>query len=270
MKILFCGDIVGRSGRDALQKHLPFLREKLRPDVVIVNGENAAAGFGISPKLCGEIHGLGVDLITLGNHAWDQDVIIPYLDQDKRIVRPLNFPAGTPGRGALVHTTTSGKKVLLINAMGRIFMEALDNPFLALEQALKFQTLGKNIDAIVVDFHGEATSEKNAMGHFLDGQVSLVAGTHAHIPTADQRILPKGTAFITDVGMTGDYDSIIGMQKETVMGRMLNKVPRPRMKPAEGEATLCGIFVETDGETGLAKTIHPIRLGGILAPMMPA
>jgi len=264
MKLLFLGDIVGRSGRDAVEKYLPDLNRDLGLDFVIVNGENAAAGFGITQKICNRFFEIGVDVITTGNHAWDQKETAGFIDSEKRLLRPLNFPKGTPGLGANLYQTTAGKKILVMNAMGRVFMDALDDPFAAVESELSRYNLGASVDAIIVDFHGEATSEKMAMGHFVDGRASFVVGTHSHVPTADAQILPKGTAYQTDAGMCGDYNSVIGMQKEEPLRRFTRKISGGRFAPADGEATLCGVLVKTDDKTGLALEVEPLRLGGRL------
>jgi metallophosphoesterase (TIGR00282 family) len=267
MKILFCGDIVGRSGRDAVQEHLPSICKSLDIDFVIMNAENAAHGFGLTKTICQGFYDTGVDVITTGNHVWDQKEIIGYIDHDKRLLRPLNYPDTAPGRGYTVIPNSKGKNVLVINAMGRLFMDPLDDPFAAVDAVLKKYPLGSSgIGAIVVDFHGEATSEKMCMGHFCDGRVSLVVGSHTHIPTSDAQILPGGTAYQTDAGMCGDYNSVVGMEKTAPLLRFTRKVPTERMKPAQGPGTLCGVFVETDDATGLARSIHPIRIGGRLIP----
>jgi hypothetical protein len=268
MRVLFCGDVLGRSGRDALAAYLPDLRRRLSLDFVIVNGENAAHGFGITPKICEEFFALGVDVITLGNHTWDQREIIPFLDSEPRLIRPRNYPPATPGRGAGIYTAPRGRKVLVIQVMCRLFMEPLDDPFAALEAELARHPLG-TVHAIVVDVHGEATSEKMALGHFADGRTSLVVGSHSHIPTADAQILPHGTAYLTDAGMCGDYDSVIGMKKDTAIARFTRKVPGDRLSPAEGPGTLCGLFVDTDDATGLARQVAMVRLGGRLAESVP-
>ncbi len=269
MRILFCGDIVGRSGRQALQDHLGLLRRRLALDFVIVNGENAAHGFGITEAICKEIYGFGADVITTGNHAWDQREIVSYIDGDSRLLRPLNYQAGTPGQGAGVYTTPQGKRVLVANVMCRLFMELLDDPFAAAEAILAQHSLGRTVDAVVIDVHGEATSEKMAFGHSFDGRASLVVGTHTHVPTADEQILPGGTAYQTDAGMCGDYDSVIGMRKHTAIARFRKKIVNERLHPADGEATLCALFVETDDRTGLATHVEPVRIGGRLRPHMP-
>jgi 2',3'-cyclic-nucleotide 2'-phosphodiesterase len=268
MRFLLCGDIVGRPGRSVVVEQMSRLRRDLALDFVVANGENAAHGFGITDKICAELYAGGVDVITTGNHVWDRREIIPYIGGDPRLLRPINFPPGTPGQGCGVFALADGRKVLVVNAMARLFMDAIDDPFAGLDKLLGDHPLGR-VDAIIVDFHGEATSEKMAMGHFLDGRVSAVVGTHSHVPTADAQILPKGTAYISDAGMCGDYDSVIGMQKDTAVARFVHKMPGERLQVAEGEATLCGAFVETDDATGLARRIAPLRLGGRLEPRWP-
>ncbi len=264
MRILFCGDIVGRAGRDVAIEHIPRLRRDLKLDLVIVNGENAAAGFGLTAKIALRLHEAGVDVITTGNHVWDQREIVDHLAHDHRVLRPINFPRATPGRGANVYGLADGRAVLVVNVMLRLYMDPLDDPFAAVEAVLTEKRLGRDVAAIVIDHHGEATSEKMAMGHFCDGRASLVVGTHTHVPTADAQILPGGTAFMSDAGMCGDYDSVIGMKKEPAVARFVNKMPGERLSPAMSPATLCGVFVETDDTTGLARRIAPIRLGGRL------
>lgn len=265
MRILYLGDLVGRSGREAAIEALPALREELAADFVIVNGENAAAGFGITPKICDQLYDAGCDVIVLGNHAWDARDILGHINQESRLLRPLNYPEGTPGKGAGVYEDRRGRRILIVQVMGRIFMDPLDDPFLAVEKALASYRLGGGIDCIFVDIHGEATSEKMAMGHFLDGRVSGVFGTHTHVPTADAQILPGGTAYMTDVGMCGDYNSVIGMDKEEPIRRFTRKIPGGRFTPANGVATVCGVVLETDDATGLAKSIEPVRRGGRLS-----
>jgi metallophosphoesterase (TIGR00282 family) len=268
MRFLLCGDIVGRAGREVVIAHLPRLRRELGLDFVIANGENAAHGFGITDTICAELYAAGVDVITTGNHVWDRREIIGYIGGDPRLLRPINFPPGTPGRGHAVLALPGGRKLLVINAMARLFMDAIDDPFTGVDRLLAEHPLGA-VDAILVDFHGEATSEKMSMGHFCDGRVSAVIGTHSHVPTADCQILPGGTAYMTDAGMCGDYDSVIGMQKEAAVARFVRKMPGERLQVAEGEGTLCAAFVETDDATGLARRIAPLRLGGRLQPHWP-
>jgi metallophosphoesterase (TIGR00282 family) len=267
---LFCGDAVGRSGREAVLDNLPRLKQELAPEFIVVNGENAAHGFGITEKICEEMFEAGVDVITGGNHIWDKADIIPYMEQEPRLLRPVNYSVGTPGRGFGEFTAPGGRKVKVINVQTRLFMELTDDPFAALDAALPpGPPKGNGFDAIIVDVHGEATSEKMALGHISDGRASLVAGTHTHVPTADAYILEKGTGYMTDIGMCGDYDSVIGMKKESALARFRRKATADRLSPADGEGTLCAAFVETDDESGLATRISPIRLGGRLQERMP-
>ena len=270
MRILFVGDIVGRSGRKVLVDRLPALIADWSLDCVIANGENAAGGFGITEAIYRELMDAGLDAMTLGNHAWDQREALVFIERAPQLVRPINFPPGTPGRGAALIETRAGARVLVINAMGRLFMDPLDDPFAAVERELAACPLKRAVDAIVIDIHAEATSEKQAMGHFADGRCTLVVGTHTHAPTADHQILPGGTAFISDVGMTGDYDSVIGMTKEEPITRFLRKISSSRLEPATGSATLCAIAVETDDATGLASKVAVVRLGGRLEEARPA
>jgi len=271
LRILFLGDVVGRSGRDALTAQLPGLRERLRLDLVVVNGENASHGFGLAPDMARGFLAAGADVVTLGNHAWDRREIIPYLETEKRVIRPINFPPGTPGQGACLAELPGGRRALVVNVMGRLFMDPLDDPFRAVQAELAKHRLGATgtIQATIIDVHAEASSEKAAFGHSFDGMASLVIGTHTHVPSADHQILPGGTAFMTDAGMCGDYDSIIGMQKGPAALRFWRKLPGERLAPAEGEATLCGLFVETEDATGLARRAEPLRLGGRLSQAMP-
>ena len=270
MRILFCGDLVGRSGRDVVVEHLPRLRDEWKLDFVVVNGENAAHGFGITEKICESLFRAGADCITGGNHSWDKPDIAPYMDADRRMLRPINFPDGTPGRGAAEFTTNNGAKVKVINVMCRLFMELLDDPFKAVEQELPLAAPKPGgYAAVIVDIHGEATSEKMAMGHLADGKASLVVGSHTHVPTGDAHILEHGTGYQTDAGMCGDYNSVIGMEKTGSLQRFRRRFPSPRLSPAEGEGTLCGTFLETDDATGLAKAISPVRIGGRLQAQLP-
>lgn len=258
MKIIYCGDVVGRSGREAVLKNLPIIKSEYKPDVFIVNAENAAHGFGITPGICRDFFAAGVDAIVTGNHVWNQKDIVPYLNECRRIIRPLNFPDGTAGRGFCEIELLNGKKIIIAQVMGRVFMEALDCPVQAIDELLKTYCLGANVAAIFVDIHAEATAEKLALGYYLDGKVSVVAGTHTHVPTADARILPQGTAYITDVGMCGDYNSVLGFEPEAPISRLCRKYPSDRLIPAKGNGTLYGIYVETDNSTGLAKQIEQI------------
>jgi metallophosphoesterase (TIGR00282 family) len=271
LRILFLGDVVGRSGRDALVEKLPGLRRDLGAELVVVNGENASHGFGLAPEMARAFLAAGADAITLGNHAWDRKELIAYIDQEPRVVRPLNFPPGTPGKGSVVVEVSGGRKALVINVMGRLFMEPLDDPFRGVQAELAKHRMGATgtVQAVVLDVHAEASSEKYAMGHSFDGAVSLVVGTHTHVPTGDHQILPGGTAYQTDAGMCGDYDSVIGMQKGPAALRFWRKLPGEKLSPAEGEATLCGLVVDTDDQTGLALRVQPLRLGGRLAQAFP-
>ena len=268
MRLLFVGDVVGRSGRAAVLQHVPLLRQRWRLDFVIVNGENAAGGFGITEGIVQEFLAVGVDAVTLGNHAFDQREALVFIDRQPRLIRPANYPAGTPGRGAAVVENGAGARLLIVNVLGRIFMEALDDPFAALERELASFPLGEACDAVVVDVHAEATSEKWALAHYLDGRASAIIGTHTHAPSADHRILSGGAAFITDVGMTGDYDSVIGMDKDEPLRRFTKRIPSGRFEPAQGPATLCAVAVEI-ASTGLAKAIAPVRIGGLLDAAAP-
>ncbi len=270
MRILFIGDVVGRTGRNAVVERLPGLIRDWSLDFVIVNGENAAGGFGITEAIYQDLIDAGADAVTLGNHAWNQKEALVFIERAPRLVRPLNFPKRTPGRGAALIESRAGKRVLVINAMGRIFMEPLNDPFAAIDRELEACPLREAADAVIIDFHAEASSEKQAMGHFCDGRSSLVVGTHTHIPTSDYRVLSGGTAYMTDAGMTGDYDSVIGMQKEEPLQRFLTGIPSSRFEPATGPATLSGVALETDDATGLALRIAPVRVGGRLEPAVPA
>jgi 2',3'-cyclic-nucleotide 2'-phosphodiesterase len=268
MRLLFVGDVVGRSGRAVVNSQLPVLRDKWRLDFVVVNGENAAGGFGITEAICQELIDSGADAVTLGNHSFDQREALVYIERQPRLIRPANYPPGTPGRGANLLETKDGGRVLVVNMMGRVFMDQLDDPFARIDQELAACPLVVGCDAAIVDFHAEATSEKQSFGLFVDGRASLVAGTHTHTPSADCRILPDGTGFITDAGMSGDYDSVIGMDKEEPLRRFTRRIPSSRFEPANGPATLCGVAVET-GEDGRASKIAPVRIGGILSEAAP-
>ena len=271
MRLAFFGDVVGRSGREGLTRHLPNLRRRLGLEFVIVNAENAAAGFGITEATARELFDAGADCLTLGNHSWDQKEALTYIVREPRLIRPLNYPAMShaPGRGAQLFETDSGRRVLVINLLGRVHMDALDDHFSRVDRELESCPLGEAADAIIVDMHAEATSEKMAMGHFCDGRASLVVGTHTHVPTADCQILNGGTAYQTDAGACADYDSVIGNQKEEPLRRFTTRISGGRYKPAEGPATVCGVYVETDDVTGLAKRVEPIRVGGRLMATVP-
>lgn len=270
MKILFVGDVVGRAGRSVLLVQLPELRAKLGLDAVVVNGENAAGGYGITAAIANDFFAAGADVITMGNHVWDQKELIGHIDREPRIIRPLNLPPGTPGRGVAEVRTARGQRVLVMQVLGRLFMGLVDDPFRALETELRRHVLGGSAQAIIVDVHAEATSEKMALGHVLDGRVSLIVGTHTHIPTADARILAGGSGYITDAGMTGDYDSVIGMNKQGSVQRWQTSLPGQKLQPALGEAMLCAVYLETDDRTGLARRIEPLRVGRGLAATLPA
>ena len=259
MRILFIGDVVGRSGRAIVNERLPGLIADWKLDLVAVNGENAAGGFGITESIYNELIDAGADAITLGNHAWDQREALVFIERAPRLIRPVNYPNGTPGRGAALVDTKNGKHALVINAMGRIFMDAMDDPFAAVERELAACPLKSGADAIILDMHCEATSEKQSMGYFVDGRMSLVVGTHTHSPTADHRIMKGGTAFVSDVGMT----------KDEPLNRFLRKLPGSKFEPANGPATLCGLAVETDDATGFAAKVGAVRLGGVLEEARP-
>ena len=248
---------------------LPALRERYKCDFVIVNGENAAGGFGITEAIYNELIDAGADVITTGNHVWDQRETLVYIERADRLLRPLNYPKGTPGRGAGMFKARSGADVLVLNAMGRVFMADLDCPFQAVERELAAAPLGVAADAVFLDFHAEATSEKQAMGYFADGRASCVVGTHTHTPTADERILPGGTAYMSDAGMCGDYNSVLGMGVEVPVSRFVSRIPSGRLEPSAGPATICGLAVDVDDGTGLAARVAPLRMGGVLSPAEP-
>jgi metallophosphoesterase (TIGR00282 family) len=268
LRLLFIGDIMGRSGRAAALAYLTRLREAWSLDFVIINGENAAGGFGITEGICDELLQAGADCITLGNHAFDQREALVFIERQPRLLRPVNYPPGTPGRGANLYTAARGQQILVVSVQGRVFMEALDDPFAAIEREISACPLGIGCDSLIIDVHAEASSEKMAMAHFVDGRASLVVGTHSHVPTADCQVLPHGAGYITDVGMTGDYDSVIGMDKEEPIRRFTRRTPGARFEPAQGEATLCGVALEI-GADGLAQKIAPVRLGGRLSQAWP-
>jgi metallophosphoesterase (TIGR00282 family) len=269
MRLLYCGDVVGRSGRQAVLDNVPALRQRLGLDFVVVNGENSAHGFGITQKICEEFFASGIDVITLGNHAWDQREILSYIDQEPRLLRPANLPKKTPGRSSGVFPAPRGRKVLVVQVIGRLFMEPMDCPFMAFDAELERHRLGASVDAAILDIHADATSEKMGLGQYSDRRVSLAVGSHSHIPTADAQILPGGTAYQTDAGMCGDYDSVIGMRKEAAIYRFTRKLPGDKLGPADGEGTLCAVFVETDDATGLARRVSAVRIGPRLANLVP-
>ncbi len=269
MRLLFLGDVVGRPGRNAVINQLPGLIAKHRFDFVVVNGENAAGGFGITEDILRDLLAAGADCVTTGNHVWDQREALTFADRHERFLRPVNYPVGTPGRGANVLTAKNGARVLVVNVMGLLFMNPLDDPFQAVSRELSACAIGSGCDAAVIDFHAEASSEKQTMGFFLDGRASLVIGTHTHVPTADWKILSGGTAYMTDVGMCGDYDLVIGMEKDEPLRRSTTKIPSGRLEPGSGPAALSGLAVEIDDRTGLARRVAPLRMGPGLPPAEP-
>jgi metallophosphoesterase (TIGR00282 family) len=266
MRLLFIGDIVGKAGRRVVMDTLPALRQRWALDCVVINAENSAGGFGITETILEDLLDAGADAVTLGNHAFDQREALVFINRQPRLVRPLNFPKGTPGRGAALVRLKNGADVLVINAMGRVFMTELDCPFRAIDNELTACALKQGADAILIDFHAEATSEKQALGLFVDGRASVVVGTHTHTPTSDERVLPAGTAYMSDAGMTGDYNSVLGMDSEEPLNRFLTRIPRERFEPSTGPGTLSGLAVEIDDKTGLAIWARGVRIGGVLAP----
>jgi len=271
MRLLFLGDMVGRSGRTAVWDRLPGLISDFRIDFAIVNGENAAGGFGITEEIYRETIAAGADVVTTGNHVWDQREALEFAPRADRFLRPANYPRGTPGRGSGMYQARNGARVCVANIMGRVFMQPeLDDPFPAVEAVIAAAPLGEQADAVVIDFHAEATSEKMCFAHFVDGRASFVVGTHTHQPTADHQILNGGTAYISDAGMCGDYDSSLGMDKEEPLNRFLSKVPKSRFEAAGGPATICGVGVEISDSSGLAEKIAPLRLGPRLEETVPA
>ncbi len=270
MRILFLGDMVGRTGRTIVFDQLPGLISDYKLDFVIVNGENAAAGFGITEAIYRATIDAGADVVTTGNHVWDQKEALGLAAREDRFLRPANFPSGTPGHGMGVYEARNGARVMVSNIMGRVFMAPdLDDPFACGSSQLEAGALGSDFDAVIFDFHAEATSEKMCFGHFVDGKASLVVGTHTHTPTADHQILENGTGYLSDAGMCGDYNSSLGMDKEEPLNRFLTKITKGRFEPAEGPATLCGVCVETSDRTGLAEKIAPLRKGPHLSETMP-
>lgn len=270
MRILFLGDVMGRAGRTAIGERLRDLREAWRIDFVVVNGENATNGAGLSPDHATFLLDAGADVLTLGDHAFDQKEMLRFVETEPRVIRPLNYSKAAPGKGARVFEARGGKRILVAQVLGQVFMKRpFDDPFSALEPALKSAPLGGAVQATLVDMHCEATSEKMAMGHFCDGRASMVVGTHTHVPTADAMILPGGCAYLSDAGMCGDYDSVIGMDKAEPLRRFVTGMPKARFSPAAGPATLCGLFVETDDATGRAVEVATVRDGGRLAQAAP-
>jgi 2',3'-cyclic-nucleotide 2'-phosphodiesterase len=259
MNLLFLGDVNGRAGRNLVREHLDRLVDRHAIDYTVANVENAADGFGITPALAAELEGLGLHVMTSGNHIWDKTEVLPYVEEHRNLLRPHNYPPGAPGTGLHVGSTASGVPVAVINLMGRVFMNPLDCPFRTADRLL--QEISGRCRVILVDFHAEATSEKAAMGWHLDGRVSAVIGTHTHVQTADERVLPAGTAFITDVGMTGARDSVIGIEKELALRRFLQQMP-VRFACARKNPRLCGVVVEVDETTGRARGIQRLDLPG--------
>jgi metallophosphoesterase (TIGR00282 family) len=270
MKILFLGDVMGRAGRQAVSERLPGLREDWNLDFVVVNGENATNGAGLSEAHAKLLFEAGADVVTLGDHAFDQKEMLSYCERETRIIRPLNFAKDAPGRGARVFEDRRGRRVLIAQILGNVFMKrAFEDPFGTIDRALQPFNLGGAVQATLVDVHCEATSEKMAMGHFLDGRASLVVGTHTHVPTGDAMILPGGTAYLTDAGMCGDYHSVIGMEKTEPLRRFVTGMVKGRFAPANESATLSGVYVETDDATGKATRVEMVRQGGKLREAAP-
>ncbi len=271
MRLAFFGDVVGRAGRAAVSEHLPKLKADLKLDFVIVNGENAAGGFGITASTAQDLFDAGADCITLGNHSWDQAEALVYIERETRLLRPFNYPQSLniPGRGAQLFTTPKGQRVFVIQIHGSAFMESLDDPIQGVQRALEEAPLRQVADAVIVEMHAEATAEKYIMGHYCDGRATAVVGAHTHVPTADAQILPGGTAYLTDAGMCGDYDSVIGMKKGPLVQRAATRLPVERKAPAEGPATMCGVYIESDDTTGLATRVEMIRVGGRLKQAIP-
>jgi metallophosphoesterase (TIGR00282 family) len=271
MKILFLGDVMGRRGRAAVAREIPRLRAAWKLDFVVVNGENATGGMGLSAGHAKAILDAGADVITLGDHAFDQKDMFAYVEQEPRILRPLNYAKAAPGKGARVFNAAGGRKVLVAQVLGQVFMKRpFDDPFSAIDGVLRQYPLGGLVQASLVDMHCEATSEKMAMGHFCEGRASVVVGTHTHVPTADAMILPGGTAYQTDAGMCGDYHSVIGMKKDEPMRRFITGMAKERFEPAMGEVTVSGLYIETDDRTGKATRVEMVRQGGRLAAAGPA
>jgi 2',3'-cyclic-nucleotide 2'-phosphodiesterase len=270
MKLLFLGDVMGKSGRTAIAERLPKLRADWGLDFVVVNGENASQGAGLTGEHAKGLLAAGADCVTLGDHAFDQKDMVQFIEQEPRILRPLNFSKVAPGRGARVFEATQGRKVLVAQVLGQVFMKRpFDDPFSAVEAVLKSHPMGGMVQAAILDVHAEATSEKMAMGHWADGQASLVVGTHTHVPTGDAMILDKGTAYLTDAGMCGDYNSVIGMEKMEPLRRFITGMTSARFEPAGGEATVSGVYVETDDKTGKALRVVMVRQGGRLLASAP-
>jgi 2',3'-cyclic-nucleotide 2'-phosphodiesterase len=271
VRILFIGDVVGSAGLRAIAEHLPVVITEWKIDLAIVNGENSAEnGFGITTESYQWLVDAGADVVTLGNHSWHKKEALEFIERSPRLIRPINYLPNTPGRGMALVETKSGSQALVICALGRLFMEPVEDPFGMIDREIRNCPLLHSAGAIVVDFHGEATSEKQAAGNFYDGRISLLAGTHTHVPSADHRILPGGTAYMSDIGMTGDYNSVVGMRKDDPIRRFTRGIPPFRLEPATGTPTMSGVAVETDDATGLAIKVAPVRLGGVLERAVPA
>ena len=271
MKILFLGDVMGRAGRKAVVERLPKLRADWKLDFVVVNAENASVGMGLTGDHAKALLDAGADVLTLGDHAFDQKEMLGFIENEPRIIRPLNYAKDAPGKGFRLFSTQRGQKILVTQALGQVFMKRpFDDPFSALDAVLRSHPLGGLANAILVDIHCEATSEKMGIGHFCDGRASVVVGTHTHIPTGDAQILTGGTAFQADAGMCGDYNSVIGMEKTEPLRRFITGMPKGRFTPALGEATLSGLYIETDDRTGKATRVEMVRQGGRLAQSGPA
>ncbi len=270
MKILFLGDVMGRAGRAAVAERLPKLRADWGLDFVVVNGENASGGMGLTGEHAKLILAAGADVVTLGDHAFDQKDMLRFIETEPRVIRPVNYAKEAPGKGARLFEDRRGRKVLVAQVLGQVFMKRpFDDPFSAIDGVLRAHPLGGLAQAVVVDVHCEATSEKMAMGHFCNGRASLVVGTHTHVPTADAMILEGGTAYLSDAGMCGDYNSVIGMEKAEPMRRFLTGMARDKFTPASGEVTLSGVYIETDDRSGRALKVVAVRQGGRLMPAAP-
>lgn len=269
MRVLFLGDVVGRAGREAVVAELPKLRLSYDLDFVVVNGDNAAGGFGITEDILLELFDAGADVVTGGDHVWDKRDALVFIERHPNFLRPINYPPGVPGSGVGVFKTKKGKDVLVLHAVGRVFMPEMDCPFAAIDRELAASPLREMVDAILIDFHAEATSEKQAMGHYVDGRASVVVGSHTHVPTADGRVLSGGTAYLTDAGMCGCYDGVIGMERDEPIERFVSRLPRGRFQPMMGEAAISGFCVDIDDETGLAVAANELRLGGHLSRAEP-
>lgn len=270
MRILFLGDVMGRAGRTAVKDHLPRLRAEWKLDFVVINGENATNGMGLSGEHAKLLLEAGADCLTLGDHAFDQKDMLQFIEGEPRVIRPINYARHAPGKGYRLFTAPGGRKILVLQVLGQVFMKRpFADPFSAVEPVLKAHPRGGLAHAVIVDVHCEATSEKMAMGHYCDGRASLVVGTHTHVPTADAQVLPGGTGYLSDAGMCGDYHSVIGMDKAEPMRRFITGMPKARFSPANGEATLSGAFIETDDRTGETRTMRMVRVGGRLEPAMP-